>query len=314
MSSRYFFLKLIVLFIVIAAIITALAWRTPKAFPVGSEFPVPQNISLGDIADTLAEKHIITSPFLFKSLVVAFHGQRGIVAGDYVFSKKEDLLTVVDRLTKGDQQLVPVKVTIPEGSTLRDVAGILLKKMPHFDAPYFVRLAHDDEGYLFPDTYLFYPNQTVEEILKTLHDTFDAKIKGLATDIQFSRHTQKDIVIMASLIEKEASSTSDRLLISGILWKRLDEGMPLQVDSSLVYITGNSSVSLDDTKIDSPYNTYKNKGLPKGPISNPGLDALTTAAHPLQSRYYYYLSDAKGNIHYATTFDQHLANKKKYLQ
>lgn len=312
--SRYFLLKIAGIFILISAIMIIFVSRAPSDFPVKSEVDIPQSMSLSEASDMLVEKHVISSSFLFKTLVVILRGQRGIVAGDYAFSKSESLWTVASRLTKGDQQLVPIKITIPEGSTVRDIAWILLKKMPHFDAPYFVRIASVYEGYLFPDTYLFYPNQSVDEIVKTLRNTFDTKVKGMTTDIQLSHHSLKDVVIMASLVEKEATSTHDRTLISGILWKRINDGIPLQVDVPLVYITGDSKVTIDDTKIDSPYNTYRYKGLPIAPISNPGTDALIATTHPVESPYYYYLSDAKGNMHYAVTFDQHLVNKRKYIQ
>ena len=311
--SRFFFCKLLGLFVLILGVMTAFASFAPKNFPVGSEVHIAQNSSLSDISDLLAGKDVISSAFLFKVIITSLHAHR-IVAGDYLFSKQENLWIVANRFAEGDQQLIPVKVTIPEGSTVRDIASILLKKMPNFNAPYFIKIAHDYEGYLFPDTYLFSPHESPDNIFKTLRDTFDAKIADMTTDIRLSHHTQKDIVIMASLLEKEASSTNDRLIISGILWKRIGEGIPLQVDASLVYITGHTSPSVADTKIDSPYNTYKYPGLPKGPISNPGLDALTAAEHPVTSTYYYYLSDAKGNMHYANTYDEHLANRRKYLK
>lgn len=288
----------------------------PEDFPAGAEIHIPQNISLSDVSSTLAKKHVISSPFLFKMAVALLYGQRRIVAGDYLFLQPQNLWIVADRLVKGQQGLSPIRITIPEGSTVNDIAWILLKKIPHFNAPYFIRIAHDFEGYLFPDTYLFYPNKKPDEILETLRNTFDAELQSLYLDIKSGGRRKEDVVIMASLLEKEATSSDDRAIIAGILWKRLDEGMLLQVDPPLTYISGNTSgfVSLDDTKIDSLYNTYKYKGLPVGPIDNPGLEALKIAVHPLKTPYYYYLSDTKGNIHYATTYAGHLANKIKYFR
>ena len=124
----------------------------------------------------------------------------------------------------------------------------------------------------------------------------------------------KDIVIMASLIEKEVPDSDDRKIVSGILWKRLDIGMPLQVDAVFPYLTGRREILSDDLKIDSPYNTYLYKGLPPGPIANPGLDAIEAARNPKSSSYFYYLSGKDGKTHFAKTFAEHLKNKEKYLR
>jgi len=120
---------------------------------------------------------------------------------------------------------------------------------------------------------------------------------------------------MASIIEAEARTTESRRIISGILWKRISLGMPLQVDSTFVYINGKNTYELtsDDLKIDSPYNTYVYKGLPPTPIGNPGLDAILAALYPKTSKYLYFLSSKSGDMYYATTFEQHKRNKELYL-
>jgi UPF0755 protein len=126
---------------------------------------------------------------------------------------------------------------------------------------------------------------------------------------------QSQIIIMASILEKEAPDTKDREIISGILWKRISIGMPLQVDSVFPYIIGVNSLQLTkaDLATTSPYNTYLYKGLPPGPISNPSLDAILAAAQPTKTNYLYYLSDLKGNMHYCATYACQLANQRKYL-
>jgi len=116
------------------------------------------------------------------------------------------------------------------------------------------------------------------------------------------------------LIEKEVPDSDDRKIVSGILWKRLELGMALQVDAVFPYITGKQKVLLEDLKIDSLYNTYLHKGLPPGPISNPGLDAIDAARNPKESPYLYYLSGNDGKTHFAKTFSEHLRNKEKYLK
>jgi UPF0755 protein len=309
----YFLVQLGALFVLLFIIMVSAAAFVPQRFPVGTTVHIPKNSGISKIADLLAEKHVIASPFLFKITAVLLH-DRNIAAGDYFFDKQENLWTVTRRLANGEQGLTPIKATIPEGSTIQDIAWILLKRIPNFDAPYFIKIAAPYEGYLFPDTYQFYINSTPEEIIKTMQDNFTKKFQNITLDVALARRKPADIVTMASILEREARTLNDRATIAGILWKRLDEGMPLQVDATLVYITGDGSVSLDDTKLDSPYNTYKNKGLPLTAISNPGLDSLRAAAQPIKTPYYYYLSDSKGVIHYATTFEGHQINREKYLR
>ena len=124
-----------------------------------------------------------------------------------------------------------------------------------------------------------------------------------------------DIVTMASIVEKEATSTVDRQIIAGILWKRLADSYPLQVDAPFYYLLGKDSAHLTvvDLALDSSYNLYTHKGLTPTPIDNPGLDALSASINPTTTKYWYYLSDKKGNMHYAITYDEHLLNKEKYV-
>ena len=123
------------------------------------------------------------------------------------------------------------------------------------------------------------------------------------------------VIVMASILEREATSSIDRRIIAGILWKRLDGNMPLQVDSTLVYALNKDGDKLTsaDLTASSTYNTYKNLGLPPTPIGNPGLSAIEDALNPTATDYWYYISDSKGNIHYAKTYDEQLANEEKYL-
>jgi UPF0755 protein len=123
------------------------------------------------------------------------------------------------------------------------------------------------------------------------------------------------VIIMASILEREATSSSDRRIIAGILWKRLDDRMPLQVDAALAYVLNKDGTKLTsaDLATTSLFNTYKNLGLPPTPIGNPGLSAIEDAISPASTTYWYYLSDSKGNIHYSSTYDEQIANEAKYL-
>ena len=138
----------------------------------------------------------------------------------------------------------------------------------------------------------------------------------MRTEILGQEKTIFEIITMASLLEKEVKAFEDKKLVSGILWKRLENKMPLQVDATITYITGkkSSKVSLDETKIDSPYNTYKYKGLPPGPISNPGLESIVAAIYPKKLDYLYYLSTPEGETIFSKTFEEHKRAKEQYFK
>jgi UPF0755 protein len=176
-------------------------------------------------------------------------------------------------------------------------------------------MAKSYEGYLFPDTYFFYENVTPIQVLETLRDNFNDKIKLALLGIQAFGKPLNEVIEMASIVEREATSTVDREIIAGILWKRIATGMPLQVDPPFYYVLGKSSAQLTvkDLAMNSPYNLYSHKGLPPTPISNPGIDSILATVNPTKTNYLFFLADRRGVIHYAVTNDDHVANKYKYL-
>lgn len=226
-----------------------------------------------------------------------------------------------------------VQVTFPEGWTMDEMAQRLNKNGLAGDD--FLRVAKSPprrivepyrflsdlpdgatlEGYLFPDTYRFSLEATGEEIVKKMLETFDKKVSNdLYASAEKQKRTIRDIVIMASIVEGEVRSTEDRQTVSGIFWNRLTIGMPLQSDATLEYVlrTGVIQHSIEQTKINSPYNTYTAKGLPPGPVSNPSLDALFACVQPKNTEYLYFLSNPKtGETYFGRTFDEHIANKQK---
>ncbi|MCR4306594.1 MAG: endolytic transglycosylase MltG, partial [Candidatus Yonathbacteria bacterium] len=141
------------------------------------------------------------------------------------------------------------------------------------------------------------------------------KTFALRSALEASGKTSGEVITMASIIEKEAITSTDKRLVSGILWKRIDIGMPLQVDAPFAYAIGKNTfqLTLDDLAVDSPYNTYKNQGLPAGPIANPGMESILAALEPEKSSYLFYLSDRKSIIHYSATFEEHKRNKSLFL-
>jgi UPF0755 protein len=206
-------------------------------------------------------------------------------------------------------------VTLNEGQTIKEMAIVLGKTFENFDAQSFIELARGKEGYLFPDTYFFYENVRPEEVISLLEETFRNKLTGISAAIKTSGKTEAEIIKMASIVEREARGKEDRRIIAGILWKRLSIKMPLQVDAPFYYLFGKTSaeLTLDDLALDSPYNLYKNAGLPPSPIANPGLEALQATVNPIVTDNLYFLSDNQGKMHYAVTHDEHVANKRKYL-
>lgn len=260
----------------------------------GTLIHVSSNQSLSSIAKELEEKDVVRQATALKVFVKLFKFGHPIVKGDYLFKERIPVWRVAWMLARGKHGIDPVRITIKEGSTNRDIVNILASKMQVFRIDLFESDERAKQGYLFPDTYFFFPMTTPKEILDDISFNFERKIAPLLKDIEKSNRSLSDIIKMASIIEKEAFGESDASTISGILWKRIDKGMPLQVDASKI--------------------TYKEVGLPKEPIGNPGLMSIKAATYPEETKYLYYLHDKSGLVHYAKTFDEHKANINKYLR
>lgn len=281
-----------------------------------------------EIAKDLEKLGVIRSSFFFRLYAVSSLQHSELQAGKYNLSPKMSIYDVAKKFALGDS--IKDKIVILEGWTIKDI-GEYFEEKGACTQNHFIALTEKDysdsfdfladkpknvglEGYLFPDTYEISEGETCEDMLSLMLDNFGEKLTPeLRTEITNQKKSIFDIVTMASLLEKEARTMSDKKIISGILWKRLSIDMPLQLDATINYITNRSdpSVAIKHTKIDSPYNTYMYKGLPKGPISNPGIDSITAALYPTTTKYWYYLSN--GKTFYSETFQQHTAAKAKYL-
>lgn len=289
--------------------------QVPSTFPKGvTTIHIAKNSSISAAADQLYSNHMITSEFIFKVIAKVISKGKGISAGDYRFTESQNIAVIAYRMVNGQQGIPKIKVTIPEGTNVYDMAYIFMSKLENFDAPHFVSVAQKFEGFLFPDTYYFLANTSSEQIINIMLDNFDSKTKNIQAEVISKGKKIKDVVTMASIVEEEAKGIEDKRMVAGILQNRIDKGMFLQVDPPFYYITGKTgSVTLEDLKVDSPYNTYKYKGLPKGPISNPGLESIKATLDPINTTYYFYLTGKDGIMRYATTYDGHLINKSKYL-
>jgi UPF0755 protein len=277
---------------------------------------VRENASINEVGQYLKEQEAITSVFWFKWIVRMLNPQNGVLSGTYYFDAPENLVQVAYRLTRGKFNLTAIKFTVPEGTNVFQLADLAEKTFPDFNKEKLLSLAEGQEGYLFPDTYHFLPNVTPEEVVEKMRTVFDEKIASLETQLRAFGRPLDEVIKMASYLEEEARLLQTRRIVAGILWKRLEMGMPLQIDASFQYVNGKNTyqLTLDDLKIDSPYNTYVYKGLTPTPISNPGLGAIEAAVTPTKSPYFFFLSDKNGVMHYAVTHAEHVENKNKYLR
>lgn len=268
------------------------------------------------ISKELQTAGIVRSGKIAANLMTYFGREKRIQAGVYVFKTPESVIVVAKRIVKGDFGYTPVKVTVPEGSNYRQLASIIHAKFGSMATSTLEAELKPLEGYLFPDTYFFAPFATQDEIVKKLKETFVLKTKPLQDQIAASGRSLAEVISLASILEEEVQTTEDRKMVAYLLLKRMEVGMPLQVDASLAYVNGKTSaqMTLGDLKTNHPYNSYTNKGLPPTPISNPGLDTITAALNPTPNDYVFYLSDKDGITRFSKTFKEHVQAKQKYLR
>ncbi len=300
---------------------------------------IPPGFGSRMIGAKLRDEGFIRSKWAFVTYVSLRGEASSLKPGSYEFENAaipEIARTLIEGVSR------EVVITLPEGATVRDLSKTLKERgvsagnmflsfatgalsMELRDAYPFLAHAGNTsglEGYLFPDTYHLFKDAGTADIADTFLRNFDKKItSSIRDDIARSGHALHDTIIMASLIEKEVVSDEDRKIVSGILWKRLAINMPLQVDATINYIKkqsnpdalSNARLSIGDLRISSPYNTYAHKGLPPGPIGNPGLSAILAAIHPVSSPYLYYLSAPDGRTIFSRTLEDHNKAKQKYL-
>ena len=295
---KMFNIKKIIFYATILVVSLSLVYffffSAPSNFPVPSVIQIEPGMSLRSISSLLKKDQIIRSRIAFEYLAIFSGGEKRIVSADYLFDKKLPVWQVVLRIVKGEHHMAPVTVTIPEGFNVNQISDTFVLNLTKFNPTRFLLKAKDLEGYLFPDTYFFLTNADDSDVIKSMNNNFIKKITPIIPEINSSGHSEKEIITMASIIEREAKGDTDRAVIAGILWRRINIGMPLQVDAAP--------------------DTYKTKGLPDTPIGNPGLKAIEAAINPQGSSYLYYLHDKNGNIYYAKTFAEHEVNIKKYLR
>jgi len=295
------------------------------------EFLITRGEPLQKIAKRLEKEGLIKSDFAFRFYVQVKGYQTDIKAGDYRLSPNLSLQQMVRTLLSGPKELW---VTYPEGLRREEIALKTIKtleiKEQEQETFYreFLQATSGEEGYLFPDTYLFPRDVKAEKVAKKLRSTLNEKITDeMENELEKQGRTLQEALVLASIVERETNTDEERPVVAGILLKRLEIGMPLQVDATLQYITGNRRCGskgmadcdwwkppfIEDKKLNSPYNTYLNQGLPPFPIASPGFSAIKAVVYPVNSDYLFYLHGKDGKIRYGATIDQHNENIRKYL-
>lgn len=331
--KKYYFL-IIILVLILAGLWLWQGIYLPKESGAKTEilFLIEKGQGLVDIASNLEKQGLIKSRFLFELYALLRNSARNLQAGRYNLTSSMNTPQVLSKLTQGD--IIKEKITIIEGWNLRDIGWYFENIFALFQAEEVFEVANEDfsdefeflkekpknvslEGYLFPDTYEVVPEDGVKDILRKMLQNFDKKItQELREEIAAQGKTLFDVLIMASLLEKEIKSYEDKQIAAGILWKRIKSGWPLQVDATLTYLTGKASSELtkEDLAIDSPYNTYKYYGLPLGPIANPGLEGIKAAIYYKENPYWFYLTTSEGETIFSKTLEEHNIARFNYLK
>jgi len=289
--------------------------RPPDNFPINQLVTISEGLSLSDVGATLEKTSVIRSARAFRAVVTLMGHEHDVHAGDYIFKEPGDLIRVARAISLGAFGLEPMRIRIPEGATTKEMALIFSGRLLRFNKDTFLEEAVAMEGFLFPDTYFFLPNATEDMVIRTMRQNFDSQVAAIQDKLDIFGKPLKNVVIMASLLEREARNTDDRRKIAGVLWNRLNRGMLLQVDAAFLYTIGKGTYQLTtkDLQSDSPYNTYRYKGLPPSPIGSPSLNSIEAAVTPVKHKYLFYLADRTGVTHYAITYAEHLRNKSRYI-
>lgn len=304
---------------------------------------VPIGSSLSSISTLLEKKGVIKDARVFK-YYAKFKNESQFQAGNYDLTKAMTLDELIESLKTGKVYRKPVfTMTIPEGLTLEQIGNIVEKKTPYTqkefmdlvtsdafvqkmmanypelvtDAVLADNIRYDLEGYLFPATYSYFEEKpSLESIVEEMIGAMDKVVKNYSDLLAEKQMSVHQLVTFASLLEEEATAQTDRETIASVFYNRLDQGMPLQTDPTVLYALGShkNRVLYEDLEVENAYNTYKNKGLPPGPIAGAGKSSIEAALNPSSTDYLYFLADKEGVNHFSKTYDEHLQKVEKYLR
>jgi UPF0755 protein len=284
------------------------------------KFVVTRGQSVADIGDKLFESGLIKNSTAFKLYYRLNQEKYTVQAGSYELSPAMSVSEILEALSDGADD---IWITFPEGLRREEISQSLQEyQLVNFDSEQFLLQTVGMEGRLFPDTYLVPKQIQTQAIITLMNNTFDQKIAQLSDQISRSDYSEEELLTIASLLEREAQGLDQMRRVAGVIYRRLEIGMPLQVDATLQYAKGFDeqtkswwTVPLSaDKELNSRYNTYQNPGLPPGPICNPGFEALQAAVDPLLSDNLFYIHDRSGQIHFARTLEEHNQNVNTYLR
>lgn len=293
---------------------------------------IPSGSTISTISDIMYENKLVKNKTLFKLVVKISNKAPSIKAGKYLLNQTYSNSDILNILASGKIYYDGIKITIPEGSTSKEIVGILVNKNLGKKEVYekliqnpsefyekFEFLKEDDiksvEGFLYPDTYYINEKSSEKEILSSMLSRFDKLYNDKLREKQKELNmTLQQVVNLASIVEKEAVLDEDRPIIASVFYNRLDIGMPLQSDATIQYIFEERKkiVTYADLEIESPYNSYKNKGLPPTPIASPGIKSIEATLYPKDTEYLYFVAKIDGGNNYSETYNEHLKFVQEY--
>ncbi|MFH1662196.1 MAG: endolytic transglycosylase MltG [Candidatus Falkowbacteria bacterium] len=318
-------------------------------YGLDQKFIINTGATVNQISKNLYDQKLIGSKFFFEVYVWKKDWEGKIKAGEYILNPSMKIKEIAEILIKGSSLGKEVEIKIIEGWNTREISQYFEREgmfqseellelvgFPKVDYRYNKDMGlpkdysnefsflkdkpsyYGLEGYLFPDTYRIYKDSSLDDIVVKMLDNLDQKLTNeMREDIKKQGKTIYEIITMASIVEKEVRTQEDMDIVAGIFWDRIKYGQPLESCATLAYILGinKKQYTIEDTKIDSPYNTYRNQGLPPGPICNPGTNAIKSAIYPKYTDYNYFLSRPDtGETVFSETFAEHNTNKAKYLK
>ncbi|MEF8846891.1 MAG: endolytic transglycosylase MltG [Candidatus Paceibacterota bacterium] len=304
-----------ILISIVVAVVVLLIFQLPLSRKAEQEkFVVELNASQSELTNKLVEEDFVNNESAFEFWLSVWPGE--VTPGSYILSKEMSSIELVDKLTGKPRK---VWVQIPEGLRKEQIAEELQEKLNwnEMNKENFQKEAR--EGHLFPDTYLLKENYSGKEVAKRMHNHFNEKIEGLFDEAQKQNIRNDTLMVLASIVQREAANKEQMPLIAGIIWNRWLNERPFEIDATLQYALGEQGnwwpqVKPKHKEIDSPYNTYKYEGRPPAPICNPGLAAIRAVIFPEETDYFYYLHDKQEQIHLAKTKQQHWQNIDRYLR
>lgn len=331
----------------IVVLISAIYFFTKVNSPTSSQdvpinFSVNKGASTRQVAEQLNEQNVINNPLVFVANAMFNNAGSRIQAGDYVLNRNMSIAEILDTLTAGRVIRDEVTVIVIEGWSNKQIKAHLESTETFEPAEFDQALEQEDydfkfkeavkrnyEGFLFPDTYQISKTESSSDLIQKMLTNFELKFTdSLSDDLTKSGRKLEDVIILASIIEKEVGRNKEKItkqdeedmqrereLVASVFYNRLDKGMALESDATVNYITGKSDrqVTFADLEIDSPYNTYRVSGLPPGPIGNPGIGSIDAAINPAQSDYFFFINTVEGEAVFGKTLKEHNENRAKYL-